>query len=165
MFPMKHHTPAVTHPAHDRLLELKLKGANHLARVLDSDAPEPTKLKAAAALARLAVPSSPSLKDGAGGRVVDARAQSEMPNDVASPGATAPSLSERAGGRAAGQPEPADTPMPAASTQTAAHSPSQPRPQPSQPHVAARSPRPEIFNAPAKPLATGCLERLGTKFP
>ncbi|MGH7131431.1 MAG: hypothetical protein ACREJO_05750 [Phycisphaerales bacterium] len=70
---MNRRTTTVTHPAHDRLLELKLKGANHLARVLDSDAPEPTKLKAAMALARLAIPApssiagSPTVREGASG--------------------------------------------------------------------------------------------------
>ncbi|MGH7132595.1 MAG: hypothetical protein ACREJO_11675 [Phycisphaerales bacterium] len=49
----------VTHPSHDRLVQLKLQGALHLAKVLESHPSDAMRFKAALALARLAIPPTP----------------------------------------------------------------------------------------------------------
>ncbi|MGH7133627.1 MAG: hypothetical protein ACREJO_16980 [Phycisphaerales bacterium] len=185
---MKHHTPAVIHPSHDRLLKLKLQGAEHLAKVLETHPSDAMRLKAALALARLAIPAvstrpaasephdtaSPSLREGEGVRADD------QPEPVALPTPVSSSAREGAGGRASDQPEHVVSPnagshspreavgSSAIEQSSASPTPSRPASPPGRtatPLIPQSHPRSALFSAPAKPLATACFERLGMKFP
>ena len=72
------HSTTSTADKFDQLLEFKLQGARYLAKVIDTMPDGNWRLKAAIALTRLTIPAppresresnSPSLREGAGGRV------------------------------------------------------------------------------------------------
>ena len=91
----------VTHPSHDRLVQLKLQGALHLAKVLETHPSDAMRFKAALALARLAIPPAPPCHrlpaDGGASQPAPQPATTLAPTKQPEP--NSPSLREGAGGR------------------------------------------------------------------